>query len=178
MSQDFIGNVVLVGFNFPPRGYALCHGQILPIAQNVALFSLLGTTYGGNGQTTFALPDLRGRAAIGTGQGAGLSNISLGEQSGVESLALLAANLPAHTHAMNVQSGQGTTAAPGAGVALAQTALDDGTPINSYSSAAPNTTLAAASIGSTGGSQPLSVRNPYLGMNYAICLQGAYPARN
>jgi microcystin-dependent protein len=176
MSQDFIGNVVLVAFNFAPRGYAFCHGQIMPISQNTALFSLLGTTYGGNGQTTFALPDLRGRAAIGWKQGAGLSDVSLGEQSGAEGRALLGANLPAHTHALNVQSGQGTTGTPGALVALAQTILDDGTPINSYSSAAPNTTLASASIGPNAGT-PLPVRNPYLGMNYVICLQGVFPSR-
>jgi microcystin-dependent protein len=178
MSENYIGNVVLVGFNFAPRGYAFCNGQLLPIAQNTALFSILGTTYGGNGTTNFALPDLRGRAAIGQGQGAGLSNVSLGEQSGVESRALLGANLPAHTHALNVQSGQGTTGTPGAGVALAQTTLDDGTPINSYSSAAPNTTLASTGIGTTGGGQALPIRNPYLGMNYVICLQGVYPSRN
>jgi microcystin-dependent protein len=177
MSDNFIGNIMLVGFNFAPRGYAFCQGQLLPIAQNTALFSILGTTYGGNGQTTFGLPDLRGRAAIGQGQGAGLSDVSLGEQSGVESKALTGANLPAHTHALNVQSGQGTTGTPGAGVALAQTTLDDGTPINSYSSAAPNTTLATASIGSSAGT-PLPIRNPYVGMNYVICLQGVYPSRN
>ncbi len=177
MADAFIGNIVMVGFNFPPRGYAFCHGQILPIAQNPDLFSLLGTTYGGNGNTTFAVPDLRGRAAIGHGHGAGLSVVDLGEQIGVESQALLGANLPAHTHALNVQNGQGTTGTPGAGLALAQTALDDGTPINSYSSAAPDTTLASASIGPNTGT-PLPIRNPYLGMNYAICLVGVFPPRS
>jgi microcystin-dependent protein len=176
MADVFIGNIVLFGFNFEPRGYAFCDGRLLSIAQNTALFSLLGTTYGGNGTTNFALPDLRGRAAIGYGQGAGLSDVSRGEQGGVESQALLGANLPAHTHALNVQSGQGTTSTP-TGAALAQTTLDDGTPINSYSSAAPNTTLASASIGSSAGT-PLPIRNPYLGMNYVICLQGVFPARN
>lgn len=178
MSDAFIGNIVLVGFNFAPQGYAVCHGQLLSIAQYTALFSLLGTTYGGNGTTNFALPDLRGRAAVGMGNGAGLSPVTLGEKSGVDSTTLLQTNLPAHTHALNVQSGQGSTGTPGTGVALAQTTLDDGTPVNSYSSAAPNTTLASASIGSTGGGQPLPLRNPYVGMNYAICLEGVYPPRN
>ncbi len=177
MSDAFIGNIVSVGFNFAPQGYALCHGQLISISQYTALFSLLGTTYGGNGTTNFALPDLRGRAAVGMGNGAGLSPVTLGEQSGVDSTTLLQTNLPAHTHALNVQSGQGSTGTPGTGVALAQTTLDDGMPVNSYSSAAPNTTLASASIGSAGGGQALPLRNPYVGMNYAICLEGVYPPR-
>jgi microcystin-dependent protein len=178
MADNFIGSIFLGGFNFAPRGYAFCHGQLLSIASNTALFSILGTTYGGNGTTNFALPDLRGRAAVGAGNGAGLSPVSLGEQSGAVSATLTTANLPAHTHALNAQSGQGTTGAPGTAVALAQTALDDGTPINGYSSAPPNTTLASASIGTTGGGQALPVRNPYQGLNYFICTEGVFPARN
>jgi microcystin-dependent protein len=177
MSQDYIGNVVIVGFNFPPRGYAPCDGRLLPIAQNTALFALIGTTYGGNGQTTFGLPDLRGRAAVGQGQGAGLSNVSLGEQGGRESVPVLATQMPQHAHALNAQSGLGNTAAP-VGTALAQTALDDGTPIRSYSSAAPDTTLATASVLATGSGTPLPVRNPYQAMNYVICVEGVFPSRN
>src|SRR5262245_42833413 len=96
--DSFIGSIILFAGNFAPRGWAFCQGQILSIAQNTALFSILGTTYGGNGQTTFALPDLRGRVPIGTGQGPGLSNIDLGEQSGSENVTLLASNMPPHTH--------------------------------------------------------------------------------
>ena len=178
MSDAFIGNIILVGFDFAPRGFAFCNGQLLSIASNTALFSILGTTYGGNGTSTFALPDLRGRAALGVGDGAGLSSVRLGDLSGAESVTLTAANLPAHNHTLNVQSGQGTTGTPSASVALAQTALDDGTPVQSYSSAAPNTTLASASLGSAGGGQPLPIRNPYLGMNYVICTNGVFPPRS
>jgi microcystin-dependent protein len=178
MAQDFIGSITLLAFNFPPRGYAFCNGQTLPIAQNIALFSLIGTTYGGNGQTTFALPDLRGRAATGFGQGPGLSDVQIGEKSGFESVALQSTQIPSHTHALNAQSGLGTTGAPGTGMALAQTVVDDGTPLRSYSSAAANTTLASTSIGSTGVGQALFIRNPYLGMNYCICTQGVFPSRN
>src|SRR5215213_5449370 len=98
MSEPFVGEIRIVGFNFAPRGWAMCNGQILPIAQNTALFSLLGTTYGGNGQTTFALPDLRSRVPIHFGQGPGLSNYDLGQVSGTESDTLIVNNLPAHTH--------------------------------------------------------------------------------
>jgi microcystin-dependent protein len=177
--DPFIGQVMLVGFNFAPRGWAFCHGQLLSIGQNSALFSLLGTIYGGNGQTTFALPDLRSRVPVGMGQGSGLTNITQGEVSGSESVTLLAGNLPAHTHTLNVHNGAGTASVPVAGVALAQSVVDDGTPIRSYSSAAPNTTLAATSIGnSAGGSQAVGIRNPYVGMNFIIALQGVFPSRS
>src|SRR5438132_3777791 len=100
MSQPFLGMIAIFPYNFAPAGWAFCAGQILPIAQNTALFSLLGTTYGGNGQTTFALPDLRSRAPVGAGQGPGLSNIDLGEVSGAESATLLINNLPSHNHSV------------------------------------------------------------------------------
>src|SRR5439155_18983562 len=102
MSEPFLGEIRLFGFNFAPRGWAFCQGQLLPIAQNTALFSLLGTTYGGNGQTTFALPDLRGRVAVGFGQGPGLSNIDLGQVSGAETATLTQAQMPAHGHLASV----------------------------------------------------------------------------
>jgi microcystin-dependent protein len=174
--SDYIGNITLVAFNFAPRGYMLCHGQILPIASNTALFSLLGTSYGGNGSTNFAIPDLRGRMAVGQGQGPGLSLIRLGELSGAENVPLLSTNLPPHSHALNVQSGQGSTSAPTVAV-LSQTKVDDGTPVRSYSSTAPNTTLASTSISLSGSGWPLPIRNPYLGLTYAICVSGIFPAR-
>jgi microcystin-dependent protein len=156
-----------------------CNGQTLSIATNTALFALIGTTYGGNGVTTFALPDLRGRAARGQGTGPGLTAVAMGEKNGSETVTVLSSQLPAHSHALNAQSGLGTTSAPGAGVVPAQTVVDDGTPLRSYSSASPNTTLASASIGMSGAaSQAMPIRNPYLGMNYAICVSGTYPSRN
>jgi microcystin-dependent protein len=175
MSQDYIGNVVLAGFNFAPRGYLPCDGRLLAIAQNTALFSLLGTTYGGNGTTNYALPDLRGRAAVGS---TGTSTVVLGEQGGAETVALQTSHLPSHTHALRVQSGLGSTGVPGSGVVLAQSEVDDGTPLNSYSSAAHNTTLASASIGATGLGSAVRIRNPYLGLNYFICVNGVFPVRN
>ena len=179
MATNFMGNVVLVGFSFVPRGWAACNGQLLPINQNQALFSLLGTQYGGNGTTNFALPDLRSRVPVGIGQGSGLSNITQGENSGAESVTVLAAHLPAHSHPLNVQSGPGTTSVPGTGVVLAQTVVDDGTPLPSYSSVAPNTTLANTSIGtSPNASAAPSIRNPDVGLQYIICMQGVFPSRN
>jgi microcystin-dependent protein len=179
MSQNFIGNVMLVAFPFAPKGWAACNGQLLPINQNQALFSLLGTQYGGNGTTTFALPDLRSRVPVGMGQGPGLANIQIGQTAGVESVTVLAANIPAHTHTLNGQSGTGTTSVPGPGTVLARTVVDDGTGVVSYSSTAPNTALAAASISATtGGSTPVGIRNPYLGLQYIICVSGIFPSRN
>src|SRR5689334_14491352 len=114
-----LASIAIFAGNFAPRGWALCNGQILPIAQNTALFSLLGTTYGGNGQTTFALPDLRGRAPIGTGQGPGLSNVDLGQVGGTENVTLLTSNMPMHNHSLNASSAAADVGAPGATVVLA-----------------------------------------------------------
>ena len=178
MSDPFIGNVVLVSFNILPRGWLPCDGRLLSISSYTAMFSLLGTQYGGNGTTNFALPDLRSRVPVGYGQGPGLSSVQIGEQGGSESVTVLAANLPAHRHTLNVQSGAGTTNAPGTGVVLAQTVVDDGTPLPGYSSAAANTALAAASVGSnTGGTTPLPLRNPYVGLQYIIATSGIFPSR-
>jgi microcystin-dependent protein len=179
MSDPFLGNVVLVGFDVLPRGWLPCDGRLLSISGNQALFSLVGTQYGGNGQTNFALPDLRSRVPVAYGQGPGVSSVQIGEQGGSESVTVLAANLPAHRHTLNAQSGAGTTNVPGTGVVLAQTVVEDGTPLRGYSSAAPNTTLAAASVGSnTGGTTPLPLRNPYVGLQYIIATSGLFPSRN
>src|SRR5512140_216933 len=112
MSTPFIGEIVMFAGNFAPRSWALCNGQLLPIAQNTALFSILGTTYGGDGRTTFALPDLRGRVPVHPGQGPGLSNYVLGEMAGTENTTLLINNMPAHNHTLNAVSDAGDTAAP------------------------------------------------------------------
>jgi microcystin-dependent protein len=177
--EGYIAQIVLFAGNFAPRFWAFCNGQILSIAQNTALFSLLGTTYGGNGQTTFALPDLRGRAPIGAGQGPGLSSINLGQVGGIENTTLLIANMPAHNHVLTVNpravTEAGDTSVPTNAYLANSGALDrefraTGTLVNM----AP----ANATSNIAGGSQPFSIRNPYLGMNYIICMEGIYPARN
>jgi len=156
----------------------LCQGQILPIAQNTALFSLLGTTYGGNGQTTFALPDLRGRAAIGAGQGPGLSNIDLGEMAGTENVTLLSTNLPAHNHQLRCDTNPASVGVPTNDLlADSGNVQSNGVPIYS-NSGTPNGQLNPKSIGLAGGSQPVSILNPFLGMNYIIAVEGIYPSRN
>jgi microcystin-dependent protein len=168
--DSFVGEIKLVPYNFAPTGFALCNGQILPIAQNTALFSLLGTMYGGNGQTTFALPDLRGRVAISAGQGPGLSPRDQGETGGSESVTLTPQEMPAHNHLVNVSANPGTT------VVAAGNHLNASTygPAYSPTSAA---TMPANSVGEVGGSQPHENRQPYLTMNYIIALQGIFPPR-
>jgi microcystin-dependent protein len=172
--DPFIGEIALVPYNFEPRGWAFCNGQLLPIAQNTALFALLGTMYGGNGQTTFALPDLRGRVPMhcGGSPGPGLSIYNLGEQGGVENVTLLAAQMPSHTHALNANSANGTSDNPTNGV-MGKNA--SGVP---QYSAAPNAAMAAAAIAATGGNLPHENRPPYLGLNYIISLVGIFPSRN
>lgn len=172
MSEPFIGQICVFGFNFAPRGWATCSGQILSIGQNTALFSLLGTTYGGNGQTTFALPDLRGRVSNSMGQGPGLSNYDLGQVAGTESVTLSVNNLAAHAH----------TFAP----LSANFAADAGKPngnvpasVASYTAAAnANGAMAPGNTGPTGGSQPVSILQPFLTLNWCISLVGIFPSRN
>jgi microcystin-dependent protein len=171
MSEPFIAEVKMFGGNFAPRGYALCNGQILPIAQNTALFSLLGTTYGGNGQTTFGLPDLRGRSPLGFGSGPGLTPRSLGESSGSPTHTLTSTEMPTHSHALRAAAAA-TGGTPGAGVALAATAT-----ARVYRSAT-NTVPMAAPLGTTGGGQPHENRQPWLAVNFIIALQGIFPSRN
>jgi microcystin-dependent protein len=169
-----IAQILLWAANFAPRNWAFCSGQILPIAQNTALFSLLGTTYGGNGQTTFALPDMRGRVAVGPGQGPGLSPIVLGQVSGTETTTLIVNQMPAHTHALNASTAVGDASVPTDALLANSGALD-----KEYKAAtAADTPMHVTAIGAAGGSQPFSIRNPYLGMNYIICLYGIFPSRN
>jgi len=175
--SPILGCIFMFAGNFAPRGYALCAGQILPIAQNTALFSLLGTTYGGNGQTTFALPDLRGRSPIGQGQGPGLSNIDLGEVAGAENTTLTNVNMPMHNHPLLGDPGDASVGTPGGNtLANSGSAQSGGLPI--YSSNAPTTPLNGQSIGSAGGNQPFPIRSPYLGINYIIAVEGIFPSRN
>jgi microcystin-dependent protein len=170
--EPYIGEIALFPYNFAPRGWAFCHGQLLSIAQNTALFSLLGTTYGGNGQTTFALPDLRGRVPVSSGQGPGLSNYTLGQSGGSESVTLTQSQMPAHTHSANAASGGGSSTSPDGRVWAASTARD-----NVYAGAA-NTTMAVQALGASGGSQPHDNTPPYLTLNYCIALEGIYPSRD
>ncbi len=167
--QPYLGSIIMVGFNFAPTSWMQCNGQLLPIVQYDALFTLLGTTYGGDGITTFALPDLRGRIPIHQGQGPGLSSYVLGEIAGVETVTLTTQQLPAHSHALNINSGLGTLSDP-SGNYIAQNA--DGIP-------ACRTTfdgiLGVSTIGVTGSSQAHENLQPYLTVTFAIAVEGIFP---
>lgn len=181
--DEFIGIVKLFAGNFAPRGWAFCDGSLMSIAQNSALFSILGTTYGGNGQTTFGLPDLRGRVAVGAGSGPGQQPVQPGQVSGTANVTLLATQMPQHTHTLQATTATGTTNTPGAGVLPAKPSATvdntgDAVTMNMYGPSAPVTALAPQAIGVAGGNQPFSVMQPYTGMNYIICLEGIYPSRN
>lgn len=173
MTAPFVGEIKMFGFNFPPRNYTFCSGQLLPISQNTALFSLLGTTFGGNGTTNFALPNLQGRAPMGFGPGAGpgLSQRDLGEVAGSESVTLLQTEMPAHNHGMSAQNSRADRA-NASGAALAASADQV------YSSSSPSATLHPLEIGFTGGNQPHNNLQPLLTLNFCIALRGVFPARN
>lgn len=175
-SEPFIGQIQMFGFNFPPRGWAHCDGQLLSIASNSALFSLLGTTFGGDGRTTFGLPDLRGRNAVHVGQGPGLSNIRWGQRFGAESVVLTTGQMPAHNHTATIHATDtsGNTADPDTAILASKSRT------NIYSNAAPNVTMNAAtvSVSNSGSNQPVSVRDPSLGIYHSIALTGIFPSRN
>jgi len=174
MSDPFVGEIRLFGFDFAPKGWAQCNGQLLSIAQNTALFSILGTTYGGDGKTTFGLPDLQGQAPLHTGQGPGLSDRHLGESGGEAAVTLNVGEMPAHAHAAAASS---TTAdqsnptnniwATGAG----------GRGQNFYTRGA-GVAMSNRALGATGGSQPHNNLPPYLVLNFCICMYGVYPPRS
>jgi microcystin-dependent protein len=177
--SPILGTIFLFAGNFAPRGYALCGGQLLPISQNAALFSILGTTYGGNGTSTFALPDLRGRAPIGAGAGPGLQPVTLGELAGANNVTLLQNNLPPHTHSVNVNSGAGTQTSAANNFLATTTDPGTGNGIPAYTPAAtPGAQLNNASLSLTGGGTPVSVQNPILGITYIIAVSGIFPSRN
>jgi microcystin-dependent protein len=171
-SEPFIGQLALVPYNFAPRGWAFCNGQLLPINQNQALFSLLGTTFGGDGVTTFALPDLRGRVPISSGQGPGLSNYTLGEMGGLEVVTLTLAQIPAHTHAALCDTAVGSADRPAADLPARNAA---GVP--QYGQSA-NGVMSTQAIGSAGGGQPHENRQPFLTLNWIIALEGVFPTQN
>ncbi len=171
--DPFIGEIKLFAGNFVPRGWAFCDGQLLPISQNSALFSILGTTYGGDGRTTFALPDLRGRVPVSPGHGPGLSSYRLGEKGGQEHVTLTTNEIPSHTHSLRADAAVGTTNDPTNHV-LANTGAFD----NEYSTNSPNTNMNNAAVTSTGGSQSHENRQPFLGLYYIIAVQGVFPSRS
>ncbi len=171
MSQPFLGSITLFGGNFAPRGYMFCQGQIIAISQNSALFALLGTTYGGDGQTTFALPNLAGRAPVHQFQGPGLSNYIIGQTLGVEAVTLTSTQMPAHTHVVNANS----TVTGGTGPAGAVWAQPgSGQPY----AAAPNTAMNPLALNSAGGNQPHENMMPFLALNFIIAVEGVFPSRN
>ncbi|MCA0757333.1 tail fiber protein [Paenibacillus sp. N4] len=167
MSESYIGEIKLFGFQFAPRGWALCQGQLLSISQNQALFSILGTTYGGDGVTTFALPDLRGRAPVHTGNG-----VQLGAAGGEEAHTLTAQEMPVHSHTVSAGGNPATEYTP---VGQAWTPAANGAAVFS---AGANTAMNANALSAAGASQAHGNMQPYLAMNYCICLMGVFPSRN
>jgi len=165
MSDPFLSEIKIVSFNFPPKGWALCNGQFLPINQNQALFALLGTTYGGNGQTTFALPNLRGRVPIHMS-----SSHGLGEAAGSTAVTINIQQLPTHNHAAMANTQNANTPNPVGNVLAASN--------NLYTAPADFTTLEPSTVSSVGGSQPHNNMMPYLVLNFIIALQGIFPSRN
>jgi len=191
-AEPFIGELMLVPYSFCPRNFTEAAGQILPISQNQALFSLLGTTYGGDGRTTFRLPDLRGRVPVGSGQGAGLSNVRLGQNGGAESVSLSVDQMPPHTHAattaVTIAATLKASATTATGGAPSGNVLADTKRRKTYhagpadadmdASAIAATGTGTTTIASAGGGQSFSIRPPYLGLRWCIALQGIFPSRN
>ncbi|MBP6409479.1 MAG: phage tail protein [Pseudarcicella sp.] len=174
--EGTIGEIRMFAGNFAPKTWSFCSGQIVSIAQNTALFSILGTTYGGNGTTTFALPDFRGRVPVGVGQGAGLSYYALGQMSGVENVTLLQSNLPAHTHLMTGTSA-GPTQSLASGGILASSSRTVPMP-SIYATSGSTVVPMASQTTPAGNNMPVSIVQPYLAMNFIICMYGIYPSRN
>ena len=171
MADPFVAEIRIFPFIFAPTGWAFCNGQLLPISQNTALFSLLGTTYGGDGKSTFALPNMQGNAPMHPGQGPGLSLHDLGEQGGTQTVTLLESEMPSHGHAVNASAAEGTTGDPSGQL------VASGIGVNMYSSTINATTLNPYAVAPTGGDQPHNNMQPYLTLNFNIALQGVFPPR-
>ena len=171
--DPMLGEIYLSGINFAPRGYLFCQGQILSISQNTALFALLGVNFGGNGSTTFGLPDLRGRVPMGWGQGPGLTPRTLGEMGGSETVTLLSTQMPAHNHGLTAVSDAGDTSSP-TGAYLANTGSLD----REYKTSGSTTQMNPAAVGISGGNQPHENMPPYLVLNFYIAVEGIFPSRN
>lgn len=181
MAQPFIGEIKLFAGNFPPRGWAFCNGALLPIAQYDVVYALIGTTYGGDGVSTFALPDFRSRVPVGQGTGPGLTSRVIGELGGTETVTLTSSTLPSHTHSAMASTNAGNTAAPGTGVVPAK-------PVDTLAAPSlyvvPGTStinpvlMAPNTLSSVGSGQPHTNMMPTLGINYVIALEGVFPSRN
>jgi microcystin-dependent protein len=175
MADPFVAEIRIFPFNFAPKGWAWCDGQLLPLSQNTALFSLLGTTYGGNGKSNFALPDLQGRAPMHPGQGPGLSLHDLGETGGSETVTLLESEIPSHAHALRANGFAGDNLAPGPGISIAGSSGG-----NAYVNASANPPLTAGAFEAlppAGGDAPHNNLQPYLTFYFCIALQGVFPPR-
>jgi microcystin-dependent protein len=172
MADPFVAEIRIFPFNFAPRGWAWCDGQLLPLSQNTALFSLLGTTYGGNGKSNFALPDLQGRAPMHPGQGPGLSLHDLGETGGSETVTLLESEIPGHAHTLRASQDDADLAIPTPARTLAKASA------NLYLAGAPNVSMSDQALPPAGGDQPHNNLQPYLTFYFAIALQGVFPPRS
>jgi microcystin-dependent protein len=170
MADPYVAEIRLFAGNFAPLGWMFCEGQLLPISENVALFNLIGTTYGGDGQTTFALPDLRGRVPVHQGVDRSGNNYGMGQQGGTENVTLLTTQIPGHTHTVSASTADGTQTGPGGHV------LASGTPM--YVADTPNHTLNSGSVVSSGNSLPHSNQQPYLCVSFIISLFGIFPSQN
>lgn len=181
--EPYLGMITAFGFNFAPRGWFLCNGQTLPIAQYQALFALLGTYYGGNGQTTFAIPDLRGRTLIGQGQSSVGTQYIIGQTVGTENITLLAPNLPAHTHPFTIPAvtTAGDSADPSNNRLAAGPKTGSGpnaTSLKTYSTATSNATMGSGTTGITGSNNPFSIMQPSVAVSYCLAFEGIFPSRN
>jgi microcystin-dependent protein len=172
--DPFVAEIRIFPFNFAPKGWAFCDGQILPLSQNTALFSLLGTTYGGDGKSNFALPNMQGNAPMHPGQGPGLSLHDLGETGGSETVSLLESEIPSHSHALTAQSNPGNVKLPSSAVTFARSG---GAAENTYAVPGSFVNMADQTLAPQGGDQPHNNMQPYLTLNFCIALQGVYPPR-
>lgn len=179
----FMGTIMPFGFQFTPRGWQPCNGQTMPISQNSAMYSLLGTTFGGDGQTTYGLPDLRGRVGISQGQGPGLSPYTMGEKAGTETVTLTSGQMPMHNHGLTASTAAATATAPGATELLAAPNGEDANlgavTVKMYAPAGgAMVALSPTSTTVSGSSQPFSIMQPFLVLNYQIAMEGIFPSRN
>ncbi len=180
MSSPFLAEITMFGFNFPPKGWAFCDGQLLPISQNTALFSLLGTNYGGDGKSTFGLPNIQGQAVLGQGQSPGTSQYFVGESTGTDTVTLLTTEMPSHNHSFTATSTQGTTlSSSGNQLAQAFSGGKQASYTGNYLNAnATNVTMSPLCTNVAGGSQPHNNLQPYLTLNFCIAMQGVFPPRS
>jgi microcystin-dependent protein len=172
MADPFVAEIRIFPFNFAPKGWAFCDGQILPLSQNTALFSLLGTTYGGDGKSNFALPNMQGNAPMHPGQGPGLSLHDLGEVGGSDTVSLLQSEIPSHSHAVNASGAEGTIGSPN------DQLVASGVGVNMYTTSLNAASLNPNAVATAGGDQPHNNLQPYLTLNFNIALQGVFPPRS